>query len=41
VAVGAQVDGEIIAHGKRGVTSFRDRRREVAAAGTEAEPRQG
>jgi cytoskeletal protein CcmA (bactofilin family) len=32
VAVGAQVGGEIIAHGKRGVTSFRDRRREAAAA---------
>jgi cytoskeletal protein CcmA (bactofilin family) len=27
VDVGAQVGGEIIAHGKRGVTSFRERRR--------------
>ena len=39
VAVGAQVDGEIVAHGKQGVTSFRDRRREAAAAGAKAEPR--
>ncbi|HUU57324.1 MAG TPA: polymer-forming cytoskeletal protein [bacterium] len=39
VAVGAQVNGEIIAHGKRGVTSYRDRRREGAAAETKPEPR--
>jgi cytoskeletal protein CcmA (bactofilin family) len=37
VEVGAQVGGEIIAHGKRGVTSFRERRRvaEAARAGGE------
>jgi cytoskeletal protein CcmA (bactofilin family) len=39
VAVGAQVDGEIIAHGKRGVTSFRDRRREAAAAAKTESPK--
>jgi cytoskeletal protein CcmA (bactofilin family) len=32
VEVGAQVGGEIIAHGKRGVTSFRERRRAMEAA---------
>ncbi len=31
VAVGAQVGGDIVAHGKRGVTSFRERRNAVAA----------
>jgi cytoskeletal protein CcmA (bactofilin family) len=31
VEVGAQVSGEIIAHGKRGVTSFRERRRAAEA----------
>jgi cytoskeletal protein CcmA (bactofilin family) len=31
VAVGAQVGGDIIAHGRRGVTSFRERRRAAAA----------
>lgn len=40
VAVGAQVDGEIVAHGKQGVTSFRDRRRDTAAADAKAEPPQ-
>lgn len=40
VAVGAQVDGEIVAHGKRGVTSFRDRRREAGAA-AQAESQEG
>ncbi len=32
VEVGAQGGGEIIAHGKRGVTSFRERRRAMKAA---------
>jgi cytoskeletal protein CcmA (bactofilin family) len=35
VAVGAQVGGEIIAHGRRGVTSFRDRRGDRKPAATE------
>ncbi|GEM_PF-1198527 len=37
VEVGAQVSGEIIAHGKKGVTSFRERRRALGAARPESE----
>ncbi len=38
VDIGAQVDGEIVAHGKRGVTSFRERRRGPEAAPEVAPP---
>jgi cytoskeletal protein CcmA (bactofilin family) len=38
IAVGARVGGDIIAHGKRGVTSFRERRRAVAAEPGPKEP---
>ena len=39
VEVGAQVGGEIIAHGKRGVTSFDERRRAVEVARPESKER--